>query len=74
MTAAGASRWILCRLIGAVACSTIVRITIETAAAELDKVSKEQIFERFADKAALAKAVNIPVEHVSWDIPLWSDW
>ena len=54
--------------------STIVRITIETASAELDKVAKEQIFERFGNKAALSKAVGIPVEHVSWDVPSWSDW
>ena len=38
------------------------------------QVGKDQIFERFADKSALAKAVNIPVEHVSWDLPLWTDW
>ena len=61
-------------LIGAVACSTIVRITIEISAAELDKAVKEQVFERFADKSALGKAIAIPVEHVSWDIPLWTDW
>ena len=38
------------------------------------QVDKELIFARFADKSALAKAVNIPVEHVSWDIPSWTDW
>jgi hypothetical protein len=37
-------------------------------------VYKERIFEQFAGKSALAKAINIPIEHVSWDIPSWTDW
>ena len=38
------------------------------------QVYKERIFEQFAGKSALAKAINIPIEHVSWDIPSWTDW
>jgi hypothetical protein len=38
------------------------------------QVSRKAIFERFADKAALAKAVSLPIELVSWDIPTWTDW
>jgi predicted NAD-dependent protein-ADP-ribosyltransferase YbiA (DUF1768 family) len=38
------------------------------------QVSRKAIFERFADKTALAKAVSLPVELVSWDIPTWTDW
>ena len=38
------------------------------------QVSRKAIFERFADKTALAKAVSLPVELVSWDIPSWTDW
>ena len=57
-----------------VACSTIVLITVQTAAGELARVEKAKIFERFADTAALAKAVNMRVEHVSLDVPSWTDW